>query len=206
MGRCSSAGSTLVFVFPEPTVAITITTLGRRTLAATLESIRREFERCYIVADPRGDVAGVKRMWKKSGTIGGMAVGEGKHTWGNRNGLRHATTSTHLAWIDDDDAYIEGAGETVRAALRVMPESIHVFCTEYPNGKLLPPAPGGPVATCGIIVPNAPWVPQWSDERAAAQYFLDRARRACPITPKVVWHNEVIARVRPHDLGWEEGW
>lgn len=97
-------------------LAYIVPTIGRPTLAATLESL--DGVRALIQDTP------------------------GERDWGaaNRNrGLESAWVLgyTHVAYMDDDDVATPGAATAILAGIEADPGALHVFRMRLPDGRVL---------------------------------------------------------------------
>ncbi len=125
--------------------------------------------------------------------------------WGHkaRNQLMPAVRGDYLLFMDDDDAYVPGALDAVRAAVEGDRGRghMHIFRMQYDNGSQLwakPVVELGNVSTQMVVVPA--YVPRWftscrwnEDLYEGDYHFIS----ACADRVRTVWHEEVIALVRP---------
>lgn len=126
--------------------------------------------------------------------------------WGHkaRNYLMKAARGDYLLFMDDDDAYVPGAFDVVRAAVEqddhATGERMHIFRMQYGNGTRLwvdPQVRLGNVSTQMVVVP---WIAprlagcRWNEEKYEGDYYFISA---CAERLEVAWHEEVIALVRP---------
>lgn len=197
-------------------LTVTTTTLGRETLKATLDSVPWGVGVQYhLVVDPRGDEDGAREIWNASGHAedGEFAVsttdGARKMRWGERDLIRYKAEGEFLAWMDDDDAYTEYGVETIVQTVGAHGSSdMHIFKAEWPDRVLWkePSIDYDNMAVPIIVVPNIPKMPLWSPAAAESYYFAAAAEKAVKKAGgKVRWHDEIIARIRPHLDNWKTG-
>lgn len=160
------------------TFSIIIPTKGRETLARTLASV------CHQLA--HGDEILVMRL---------------DCEWGNkaRDMMVEKASGTHLMFIDDDDAYLEGALQTVRERISEEPDRVHFFQMRYKDGKVLwghPSLVESNVGTPMIVVPNGV-VGLWENKGGTASDFHFMVDTMSRRGDEPVWHEDVIAVIRP---------
>jgi glycosyltransferase involved in cell wall biosynthesis len=168
-------------------VSVIIPSCNRRTLRRAIRSARWASE--LIVAfdalepprRPRGCVV--------------LAAGPSRNLGGDqRNAGIRAATGTHLAFIDDDDAYVRGAGRRILAALEADPDRVHVFSMRNGSKVYSGPLESGFVGTPMFVVPREP-VAVWSGRPGQDHVFIKETMRLRGDEP--VFHNEIVAVVRP---------
>jgi len=151
---------------------------ARPTLGRTLDSIRSQLsleDECIVVIDALAP-------WGHSSRNRAMTWAKGEH----------------LAFMDDDDHYLDGAFDIIRRAIAEDPDAIHVFRCRWPNGMLIP-TPGddelrlGNVSTQCFVVPNKAPLGLWTDEYAGDWGFISATAKHHPVR----WHEECIALYRP---------
>lgn len=106
--------------------------------------------------------------------------------------------TSHLAFMDDDDVYLDGALEAFRSA---SPDRPTVFRMEHPAIGVIwdrPELRYGNVSVQQIVVPNLPeklgsWEP-WDGRDGADFTFL---HTTVSKMGEPVWRHEVVARWRP---------
>jgi len=126
--------------------------------------------------------------------------------WGHkaRNHLMRAARGDYLLFMDDDDAYVPGALDVVRAAVeqdKTAGQRMHLFRMQYANGAQLwadPTVRLGNVSTQMVVVP---WGVtrmfascRWNEDLYEGDYHFIAA---CADRVPTAWHEEVIALVRP---------
>lgn len=160
-------------------LSILVASSGRTTLARTLLSISPQLEPGdELLVDVNDDAP-----------------------WGHaaRNRLMARARGTHLLFMDDDDAYLDGALKLARAAAELTPDRVHIFQMRYPDGDVLwrtHDVEVGNVSTIMLMVPNQPDdLGVWSDRYEGDFDFLAETLELRGDAP--VWHEDVIAAVRP---------
>jgi hypothetical protein len=108
----------------------------------------------------------------------------------------------YLLFMDDDDIFTAGALAVVRAALRQAPGLPHLFRMRYAaDGRVLWQERSlrlGHIGTPMIAIPNRPQLRQWDPYDGHDYRFV--ADNLCLWPPDaLVWREEVIALVRPHE-------
>lgn len=115
---------------------------------------------------------------------------------------------SHLWWMDDDDIATDGALDTIRAAVELHPEAVHIFrmdCGDksFWNGQEVT---FGNVGGTMCVVPNIPGkLGVWAhagrfnaglaDGNGGDFHFLTGTLSLLGSDP--IWHEEIIARIRP---------
>ena len=181
------------------TLSVIVPTLGRETLAATLESILPQLaggDEVLVVADgPQPAAAAVVRG------AGSDHIRYFEHgpTGAKGNSQRNAgiarAAGDYLLFMDDDDVYVRGALAKIRDAARA--DSGRSFVFRMDNyGTILWRARRlsyGDVGTPMFVAPNVRGsVPEWRD--SDYDFACDFVARHGP----PVWREEVVAVVRPH--------
>lgn len=163
-------------------LSVIVPTTGRASLGRTLDSITSQLrpgDELIVRPDRTGDWGATPRA----------------------EGQRQAT-GDYLLWMDDDDAYLPGALDRVRAALRQNPGRPHLFRMRRDGGvnDTLPHVEEvreGQVSTQMFCVPNdPPRLGVWGARYAGDYDFISSTLALYP--PGVlVWRDEVIAVWRP---------
>lgn len=171
------------------TISFIIPTTGRKSLKKTLDSIK----------EWPGDEVLVIKHDPPSGYFGTEERQEGTDK----------AKCDYLAFIDDDDVYVQGAREIMAKALEEnIQDNPILFRMQYPSGRVLwddPELRCGNVGTPMILVPNikdrlSKWTRRWAHDLR----FMDGwqwPRR------KIVWRPEIIALLGHEDqryLDWVE--
>lgn len=158
-------------------ISVIIPTVGRPTLAAAIESCEGADE---LVVMPNLD-----------GDLGYKARNEGMAK----------AVGTHLAFLDDDDVFLPGAIDAMRAHAADRPV---IFKMTHPQLGVFwrePVLRYANVGTPMILVPNDParlgvWSPHEDGRGGDFAFLLDCvAEMGDPI-----WREELICQVRPHTL------
>lgn len=122
--------------------------------------------------------------------------------WGNvqRNKVIERAQNPWLAFIDDDDCYVNGHREIMDKAIKENPNKPNLFRIQYPNGntiwkekKVIP----GNISTQMILIPNdksmfEPWVPK---RNMADFIFVDNWKWS-----EIIWREEVICQMGHDDI------
>lgn len=121
--------------------------------------------------------------------------------WGHaaRNQLMLVARGHAIMFIDDDDAYLPGALDAVRAAFDQAPDRMHLFRMMYSDGRVIWQARDlveGQVSTGTIVVPNASGKLGVWGSRYAGDFDFAASTAALHDLPPV-WHQDVICLVRP---------
>lgn len=130
------------------------------------------------------------------------ATGDWGHT--PRNLAMQEATGTHLMFMDDDDIYLPGALDRVRARLSVNPDKPHIFAMRNGlNGMVLPNPQGGlrcgNVSTQMIVVPNnKERLGTWGHRYVGDWDFISSTVAKYP-PESLIWCPEVIAVWRAGD-------
>jgi hypothetical protein len=126
--------------------------------------------------------------------------------WGHteRNvGMSYAR-GTHIMFLDDDDAYLPKAFDTVRKYLEVRPRSIHMFRMIDLNGALIwgtPEFKQGNVGTPMIVVPNLPErLGRWGTRYEGDFDFMESTRKLSD--EPVIWVPIPIVGCRSYGGLW----
>lgn len=126
------------------------------------------------------------------------------NAWGNpqRNNAMARAKGDYLAFIDDDDWYVEGHREMMQHAINENIGHPILFQVKYPNGQLKwskPEIVAGNITTQMILVPNnKTLLHTWEGKRNMADFiFVDKWGW---FDDEVVWKEQVIA-LMGHDDG-----
>jgi glycosyltransferase involved in cell wall biosynthesis len=171
------------------TISFIVPTIGRESLKDTLAS---------ITTWP-GDELIVIQHTPPSGN------------WGNaerQEGMDKAKCD-YLAFIDDDDVYVEGAREIMDKAIKKNINNFPIlFKMKYPNGLILWEkkwVKNGNVGCPMILVPNNKEMLHWweQDVSWADFQFINRWHWHAK---DIQWRDEVIALLGHNDEKRENGW
>lgn len=188
------------------TISVVIPTLGRPSLAATLESCAGADEVIVVIDTARG--ATFRSLPQDLQTtvaradvyVEGKFAVTGGHA-GRVAGIKYAT-GTHLAFMDDDDTYTDGAFDAMRDAACDRPVIFRM--DHYSHGILWRDQEirFGNVSTQMYLVPNEPdklgaWTPH---EPALPEPGGDYTfgKETADNFAGVVWRDEITSVLRPH--------
>ena len=123
--------------------------------------------------------------------------------WGNdqRNKAMARATCDYIAFIDDDDMYVEGHREIMERAITENPGKPNLFRMQYPNGDVLwkekeivPGNLGSPM----ILVPNnKQMLYHWPGGRNMADFLFIEGWGWKD--DDIIWRSEVIALLGNND-------
>ena len=120
-----------------PALSVIVVTSGRPLLTRALRSIQAQplAPQDEVLVVGAGDF-----VRAQAAAFGYRFIPDGPFgCWGQRerqNAMRHAT-GTHLVFMDDDDFYLEGAFEAIRAALTAHPARPILFRMHEMHGLVL---------------------------------------------------------------------
>ena len=164
------------------TVAALIPTIGRPTLARTIQSASWADE-IIVVRDPEptGDAARVVDI---------------------RDQQIQMATADWLSFMDDDDCYTDDAGEIIRESVGEDRGRWHIFRMKmYDGGELWfnQEVRWANLGTPMMVIPNRPDLPKWSANRVyEADFRFANAMKQQFGEP--IWHEDFIALIRPHEM------
>lgn len=117
--------------------------------------------------------------------------------WGNdqRNKAIARANGEYLAFIDDDDWYVEGHRQMMQEAIDENPGLPILFQMEYPDGPILwkeKEVKPGNVSTPQIIVPNKPeMLHHWEGARNMADLiFISKWK-----FPEIIWKEQILVKL-----------
>jgi glycosyltransferase involved in cell wall biosynthesis len=177
-----------------PTLSIVIPTIGRPTLGNTLASLRGQLhpgDEVIVQFDATSSAGwdhGDRKDYSRAGIARDIGAARAK--------------GTHLMFIDDDDAYLPGALDEVRAEITKNPRSLLIFQTLFNRGERVrwevPEFAGGQCPTPSVVVPRlmAPlWEPIGDHVHQDLEFAKQCAQGTFPNVP--VWIAQPIAIARP---------
>jgi glycosyltransferase involved in cell wall biosynthesis len=191
-------------------LTITVPTIGRNSLKTTLESIAvggiRPEDEVLVIAD--GEFPAARRIanfYVDRFTLRYMETPPRK-LWGHpqRNVGMLVANGTHLVTIDDDDVYVPGGIDLIRAGIDQNPDKILLFkmrsCTpRHPWGHAWrsKDVVCGNVGSPMIVAPNVPArLGRWGDHYAGDFDFVKSTIGKYPGgVADVVWREEFIVDV-----------
>jgi hypothetical protein len=186
--------------------SIIVPTCGRRSLDRTLESIGNQplvvGDEVLLVTDGPQPLAA--ELFARSGLPGRCIETCPSRDYGGaqRNRGMDEAAGDYLLFMDDDDVFSLDAFAMVRAALREAPDRPHLFRMRYAvDGRLLWDGRDlvlGNVSTQMLVCPNRPDLRRWDSAHGHDYRFVVNN---LPLwSPgSLVWREEVIAVLRPHD-------
>lgn len=190
-------------------ITFIVPTIGRPTLDRTLKSLASQLDdsdHVLTISDNnRADNATMHTAMQR-GSLGLWSyayTGQQLGNWGHsaRNiALSRFVRTSHWATIDDDDIYLPGAVAAIKAAITTHPDNWHVFGMRFGakhplNGLTLPRGRGlmhGEIGTPMIVAPTCK---SRFAESYDGDYHIAIALHA--EFGEAVWHEEVIAEIRP---------
>lgn len=164
-------------------ISFIIPTIGRESLQKTLDSIHELPEDEVIVIEDNPP----------------------SKKWGNpqRNQGMEKATCDYLAFIDDDDWYVDGAREILSKALAENTDDFPMlFRMQYPNGDVIwnePKLVPGNVSTQMIVVPNnKEMLYYWEGGRNMADFiFISKCKWS---KESIIWREEILVKLGHDDL------
>jgi hypothetical protein len=186
--------------------SIIVPTCGRRSLARTLQSIADQAlaagDEVLLVTD--GPQPSAADLFARSGLPGGCLQAPQSRDYGGtqRNRGMDEAAGDYLLFMDDDDIFTPQAFATIRAILRERPDRPHLFRMRYAaDGRLLwarPELRPGNVSTQMMVYPNRPDLLRWDSKHGHDFRFIFNNQALWP-PDSLVWRDEVIAVIRPHN-------
>ncbi len=183
-------------------LTVIIPTMGRDTLERALASCEGADEILVIVDRSRAPEGWTVALPEHARLIEVETCNKGGHS--SRNTAMPLATGTHLAFLDDDDVFLPGAIDAMRAAACDQPV---VFRMDHPQHGILPrdrEVRFGNVSTQMFLVPNdparlgvweahAPELPQPGGDYTFIRGCVEKMGGP-------VWRDELVARLRPDQL------
>jgi len=170
-------------------ISFILPTIGRASLAATLQSIETYPGDEIIIAGDRYRVRTDKKPVRYIDCLPG-------NDWGasERNIAQQQARCQYIAHIDDDDCYAPGTRALMEDAIKKTPGKPVLFRMRYPNGITLwaePELRCGNVGTPMMLIPNRPtMLGTWGSFVGGDCNFLETMKW----TPdEIVWRPEIIA-------------
>jgi hypothetical protein len=180
------------------TLTLIIATIGRPTLVRTLQSVKDQPMRDGDVVLVVGRGAFIEETARQFGAQF-LDCPPGGHLGSEERiaAFPHVTTS-HLAFLDDDDIWAAGAREAIASGQQATPSNPMLYRMQYADGRRLwrdKAVRRANVGTPMMVLPNQrEKFGQWSGSRFNDFDFLNSMHW----TPKeIVWRPEVLALVRP---------
>lgn len=203
-------------------LAFVLPTIGRPTLRRALASLttggvrpedelwlmvdgpdfERAARRALAVARPACHVEVVVKE-ERTGGVGGILRNEALE------GIARRGSATHVLYIDDDDAYADGALDEVRPYLEEEPHALHMFKMDGPGYGVIWKRENMHVGNVGgpmFVHPvNPARTGRWDGERCQDQRFMVETAGHYGGEDAVRWHGEVIYLVRDRARKATEG-
>lgn len=189
-----------------PKLTVVVTTTGRRSLALTLDSIKRQEllrgDQVLLVHDGPVSVD-TERLWERVNLPGQLIVlNDGPcQDWGHtpRNRVSHLVTEGYVLHFDDDDRYRPEAFAAVRRQTALHPGAFLVFRMRTTSGQVLWQSrtlETDNVGTPMFVYPAGIPIAQWESFYGGDSRF---ARETVALNPDrhLVFVEDVIADVRP---------
>jgi Glycosyl transferase family 2 len=186
---------------------VIVPTCGRGWLPRTLRSIRdqewRAGDEVLLVTDGRHELA--QEQFRRSGLPGRCLETpiSRNHGASQRNRGIDRAKGDYLLFLDDDDCFTPGAFAIIRAALAGAPGQPHLFRMCFArDGKILwtdnQLRPGN-VGTPMIVFPNCrKRLARWRRSNVHDYCFVVDSLALWP-PDALVWRQEIIAIIRPHE-------
>lgn len=179
-------------------ISVIIPTIGRETLGAAIESCEGA-EDLIVVFD---EAAREPKFPSVEAQFKVVSVRGGDLGYTARNAGMKVATGTHLAFLDDDDVFLPGAIDTMRAHACDRPV---IFKMAHPQLGIFwrePVLRYANVGTPMILVPNEParlgvWAPYEYGRGGDFAFLLG----CVEMMGDPVWRDELVCQVRPHTLG-----
>jgi hypothetical protein len=190
----------------EPRLTIIVTTVGRHSVARTLQSLEGqdwlEGDQVLLVCD--GHIPQyVSRLWLSLSLPGRLMLASGgpHQDWGHtpRNRALRYATGDYVAHLDDDDCYRTNAVPTIRRELHANGEGFYFFQMEYPGGGVRWVQPGvsfGNVGTPMFVHPRKCILGEWGSFYGGDWQFMKQTVACNPALP-IFWISKVICHIRP---------
>jgi hypothetical protein len=186
--------------------SIIVPTCGRRSLASTLASIAVQAlaggDEVLLITDGPQPLAA--ELFARSGLPGRCIETAPSRDYGGaqRNRGMDEAAGDYLLFMDDDDVYAPNAFATIRTALHEAPGLPHLFRMRYAaDGRRLWAGRDlalGNVSTQMMVYPNRPDLRRW-DSAYGHDYRFVVNNLPLWLPRSLVWREEVIAVLRPHD-------
>lgn len=193
----------------QASISVIVPTIGRATLAATLDSIQKQMfaeDEVVVVGDTLSYWEDPKISLSNRRLTFAEVEGGDRGNAARIRGMELAT-GTHLAFMDDDDAYIAGAFQAMHEYAQ--PDRITIFRMRHHPWQVIIPFENewgnlkfGNVGTPCILVPNIPdklgtWAP-WDGAAGSDFRFISETCEKLGTSP--VWRREITSIVRPHEV------
>ncbi len=179
------------------TLSVIVATLGRPKLERTLQSVAGQLvdgDALMVV----GHGAAIQESAARFGARFVSCAPGGHGGAEERQVAMPKATTTHLAFLDDDDMWVPEARARILKAQTETPTRPIIFKMRYPSGRELwndKAVRRGNVGTPMIVVPNdQKKLGRWPSQRMNDFYFLSSMKWR---TNEIVWRPDVLALIRP---------
>jgi glycosyltransferase involved in cell wall biosynthesis len=164
----------------DVTFSVIVPTCGRRTLAATLDSVAEQLE--------PGDELLVR---SSTDDVFGHAT---------RQALMERAGGTHLLFIDDDDQLARGALEAMRRVAQDDPRRVAIFRMRFLDGRILwrePVLQARNVGTPMFLVPNVPEkLGRWENPEYPRMADWSFISGTVALQGEPIFREEIVAHIR----------
>jgi glycosyltransferase involved in cell wall biosynthesis len=185
-------------------ISVVIRTIGRPSLKDSIESALREFDEVVVVADcvnleykVKDDRITYLRTGRKFDQYGSVALNMGAC----------AVSNEYFCLLDDDDEFVDGAGEFMREFIKGNPETdIAIPGLQFNNGMVLCANPG--LKHGNVAVPT--FRTEWAHKVPITSELLSRfpnltedaidfahVVRCVELGANIQWYEKVLYLVRP---------
>lgn len=185
-------------------ISVVIRTIGRPSLKDSIESALREFDDVVVVADcvnlqykVKDDRVTYLRTGRKFDQYGSVALNMGAC----------AVSNEYFCLLDDDDEFVEGAGEFMREFIKSNPETdIAIPGLQFNNGMVLCASSGLKYGNVAVPTFRTKWthkVPITSELLSSfpnlTEDAIDFAHvvRCVELGANIQWYEKVLYLVRP---------
>lgn len=199
-------------------ISVITPTIGRARLAATAESVLSQLgpdDEWIVVADAeRKDARGL--LWNAAWPA--AENGRARFTWsysrengsvyGNaqRDHALSLVRTSHVCFLDDDDVYEPGTLDLFREWAHDAPEAVHVGRMMFGQGHHAhgltlwrdPEWREQNVGTPMVLYPSSRTLPSWMDFNHLGFVSDFGWMTAARGDAETIWHEDVVAEVRPH--------
>jgi glycosyltransferase involved in cell wall biosynthesis len=187
-------------------LSIIVPTIGRQTLSETLKSILKQVspdDEVLVIAD--GEQPDAERIAKPfGGRVTYLEYGPTRdfgHS--QRNYAMGIAKNGYLAFMDDDDVYVDGALGTIKEAIEANADRPLMFRMHFLD-KIIwrrPVLEIGNVSTQMFIVPNArERLAKWESHHVGDFVFFWNTLELWP-AGALIWREEIIARLEQQNMG-----
>jgi glycosyltransferase involved in cell wall biosynthesis len=165
---------------PDVTFSVIVPTRGRKSLAATLDSVAEQLEPGdeLLVRCSRDDEFG----------------------HGSRQTLMARARGTHLLFVDDDDQLARGALATMRRVARERPNRVVIFRMRYLDGRVIwrePVLQYRNVGTPMFVVPNVPGkLGRWENPDHPGMFDWRFIMETVELQGEPLFRKEIVAHIR----------